>query len=138
VPDRGLVILVLLATALSVVHTVDHAVRGDVRWPLTADSLGFIAVSAAIYGVIGVGLALYRRGRIGPRFWAVVAALGLALGWLGHFSPFTDQRPVDIAGAYRSAVGAWLALSTLFALMVVLGVAAVYAGWLTLRRPAGQ
>jgi hypothetical protein len=137
-PDRGLVLLVVLAMALDVAHTADHVVRGDVRWPLTAGSLVFIAVTLIILAIIGGALVLYRRGRIGPRFWTVFAALGLALGWLGHFSPFTDQRPVDIVGAYRSAVAAWLALSTLFGLMVVLGVTVVYAGWLSVRGSAGR
>ena len=133
--DRKLVALVTLATIFSLGHTADHVVRGDVRWPLTAASVSFIGLSLAIYAIVVVGLALYSRGHVGPRFWAIFAGVGAVFGWLAHFSPFTDQPPGYIVGAYRSVSAAWLALSTLIALMVVLVVTTVYAGYLgTTRR----
>jgi H+/gluconate symporter-like permease len=128
--DTKLIVLVLLATVLSLAHTADHAARGDVRWPLDTESAVFILVSAAIYTVLGCGLYLYRQGWVGPRYWAIVAGIGVAVGWLGHFSPFTDQPPQHILNAYRSAALGWLALGCLVALMLVLIIGVIYAAYL--------
>jgi hypothetical protein len=130
VPDRRLIALVGVVAALATAHNVDHVARGDVPWPPTAGSIAFVAVTLVIYGLIGVGLALYRRGSVGPRFWAIAAGAGAVFGWLGHFSPFTDQPPAHILGAYRSPVAGWLAVVTLVLLMVTLMVATAYAGYL--------
>jgi hypothetical protein len=64
-----------------------------------------------IYVVGGGGLYLYVKGTIGPRFWAIVGGIGVVLGWLGHFSPFTDQPPRYILGAYASSAAGWFALA---------------------------
>jgi hypothetical protein len=125
--DRSLIALVAAAAILFSGHVVDHVARGDVRWPLTVDSVAFILVSVVIYAIIGVGLTLYVNGKVGPLFWALVGGIGLAFGWLGHFSPFTDQPPRHILHAYSSAAVGWLALGCLVALMLVLTIAVVYA-----------
>jgi len=132
--DQKLVALVILIAVLNVGHTIDHIARGDVQWPLTIDAVPFIAVSAIIYALIGLGLYLYWTVRVGPRFLAIAAGLGAAFGWFGHFSPFTDQPPQHILHAYRSAAVGWLALSWLIALMLTLIVATIYAGKLWLRQ----
>src|SRR5262245_51235131 len=136
--DQKLVALVILITVLNVGHTIDHIARGDVQWPLTFDAVPFIAVSAIIYALIGLGLYLYWTGRVGPRFFAIAAGLGAAFGWFGHFSPFTDQPPQHILHAYRSAAAGWLAVGWLVALMLTLIVTTIYAGtlWLARRRAA--
>jgi len=126
-PDRTLIALVVTAAILFSGHVVDHVARGDVQWPLTTDSVAFILVSVAGYAIIGVGLTLYLNDKVGPLFWALVGGIGLALGWLGHFSPFTDQPPRHILHAYSSAAVGWLALGCLVALMLVLIIAVVYA-----------
>jgi hypothetical protein len=133
--DKKLIALILLAAVLHLGHMVDHIARGDVSWPLGAESLPFVVVSLAIYALIGVGLHLYRKNKIGPRFWAIFAALGVAFGWLGHFSPFTEQPPRYILAAYRSAWAGWLALGCLAALASVLMAVTIYAGYLWARRP---
>lgn len=127
--------LVFLATILSLGHATDHIIRGDLRWPLTAESVGFLVITLVTYGIVAAGLYLYSRGKVGPRFWAILASLATFFGWLAHFSPFTDQPPRYILGAYGSAVVGWLALSTLIGLMVVLVFITIYAGylWLPLR-----
>jgi hypothetical protein len=130
VPDRRLIALVVVVIVLTTAHNVDHVARGDVPWPPTSGTLVFLGVTLVIYALIGVGLVLYQRGRVGPRFWAIAAGTGAALGWLGHFSPFTDQPPAYILGAYRSPVAGWLAVGTLVLLMVALVVATAYAGYL--------
>jgi len=132
--DEKLTALVILATILSVGHTTDHMIRGDPQWPLTLKSVPFIAINLTIYSIIAFGLYFYSTNRIGPGFWVIVASAGVAFGWLAHFSRFTDQPPRYILGAYESAAGGWLALSCLIALMLVLMVAALYAGYLWTRR----
>jgi hypothetical protein len=125
--DSTLIALVVTAAILFSGHVVDHVARGDVQWPLTTDSVAFILVSVAGYAIIGVGLTLYFNDKVGPLFWALVGGIGLALGWLGHFSPFTDQPPRHILHAYSSAAVGWLALGCLVALMLVLIIAVVHA-----------
>ena len=125
--------LVSLATTLSLGHTTDHIIRDDLRWSLTPESLGFLVVTIATYGVIAVGLYLYSKEKVGPRFWAILGGVAVGFGWLAHFSPFTDQPPSYILGAYGSAAAGWLAVSDLVALMLVLMVTALYSGYLWIR-----
>ncbi len=128
--DKKLVALVVLATIFSLGHSADHIVRGDLRWPITSESVPFIIISVVIYTVIALGLYLYSKGKVGHRFWAILAGGGVAFGWLAHFSPFTNQPARYILGAYESVVAGWLALSCLIALMLVLVIATLYAGYL--------
>jgi hypothetical protein len=104
-------------------------VRGDVHWPLDGPSVAFVLIAIATYGVLGLGLVLYRAHRVGPRFWTIVGVIGLAFGWLAHFSPFTDQPPVAIVAAYASSLAGELALACLLALMLLMLIVTVYAGW---------
>jgi amino acid transporter len=39
-------------------------------------------VSLVTYTIIGFGLYLYSKNKVGPRFWAIVAGVGAALGCL--------------------------------------------------------
>jgi hypothetical protein len=89
----------------------------------------FVVVSLVIYGVLGTGLFLYTKNKVGPRFWTIISVLGLGFGWLSHFSPYTDQNTKVIQDAYQSALAGWLALTCLVTLMLVLIVGAVYAGY---------
>jgi hypothetical protein len=136
-PDKRLTIVIGIATIFSLGHTADHAIRGDFRWPVTVDSAPPLIISLAIYALIALGLYLYSKNKIGPGFWAVFGGVGLAFGWLAHFSPFTDQPPGYILAAYESAVAGSLALLCLVGLMLVLMVATLYAGYLWTRLPEG-
>ena len=131
--DKGLVAMIVLVAALSFGHTADHICRGDLRWPLTLESMPFIALNMTIYAIIGVGLYLYLKSRVGPLFWAFVAGAGVAALWFAHLSPFTDQPPQYILRAYESATAGWLALACLVALMLALIVGAFYAEYLWAR-----
>lgn len=122
--------LVLLATAFSLGHTIDHIIRDDLRWALTAESVGFLVVTIVTYSVIAAGLYLYSKEKVGPRFWAILSGIATGFGWFAHFSPFTDQPPSYILNAYESATAGWLAVSDLGALMLVLMVTALYSGYL--------
>jgi len=128
--DRRLVALVVLTTVLSLGHSVDHVARGDLPLPPGLESLPFILASLAIYATLGFGLYLYSKGRVGPRFWALAGGIGVAFGWLAHFSPFTDQPPRYIVSAYESAAVGWFAVAWLVALMASLVAGAIYATWL--------
>jgi hypothetical protein len=61
--------------------------------------------------------------------------MGLAFGWLAHFSPFTDQPPAVILAAYPSRWAGGVALACLLALMLVVLSVTVYAGWLWCTTP---
>jgi hypothetical protein len=128
--DKKLIALVILAVVFSIGHYADHVLRGDLPWPPTAASVPFIVISLATYTVIALGLYLYSKNKVGPRFWTMLSGAGLAFGWLAHFSPFTDQPPSHILSSYESRIAGWFALATLMALMIVLIVATLYAGHL--------
>src|SRR6266508_3315253 len=136
--DKTLVILVLVAAFLFAAHNADHIARGDLRWPLNAESVPFLLVLLAVFALIGGGLYLYQHNKVGPGFWAILGAVSVALGWLGHFSPFTDQPPQYIFHAYRSALAGSLAVGTLVALMLSLIAVTIYAGVLWARGRAPQ
>jgi len=137
VNDRLIALIVLIA-ALFTGHIVDHAVRGDIAWDLTWPSVLSLIVNGGIFLLIALGLVLYVNGHIGPGVWAIAAVLGLALGWFGHLSPFTEQTPQYIYGCYNSPAAGALALGIFFALMIALAVALIYAAqlWIRTRREA--
>ncbi|MBA5875307.1 MAG: hypothetical protein GDA66_12270 [Nitrospira sp. CR1.2] len=129
-PDRTLVRLIWAIAVLNAAHTVDHVIRGDFHWPLDEQSIGFILVVTSIYLVIGIGLRRSHSGMVGPRFWAIVGGAGLALGWLSHFSPFTDQPVHVMYDAYHGTIGGPLAVVCLMLLMGVVLVATTYSAYL--------
>jgi hypothetical protein len=127
--NRKLLTLITVGTLLSLGHTADHAIRDDLRWPSPA-LIGFVIVSLVLCSAIGTGLYLYAKGKVGPRFWTIVAVAGLLFGWAAHFSPFTEQPPSYILSAYNHGLTGWVALGVLLALMLVMGVAGLYAAYL--------
>ena len=130
--DRKLEILISLAALFFLAHTADHVAR-DLRWPLTVEAIPFLLATLVILAVVIGALYLCRRGKVGARFWAIFGAVSVVAGWLGHFSPFAEQPPQYIFNAYRSAVAAWLAVGSLFALMLTLIAITLYAGMLWAR-----
>lgn len=126
--------LVALIAVLFILHIADHTVRGDFSWPTTWEAFAGLGVNAGILVLIALGLVLYTHGRIGPGLWAIAAAFGLAFGWLGHFSPFTEQPPQYIFNCYSSPLAGSLALACLFTLMATLAVTVVYATLLWIRQ----
>ena len=135
-PDRILMRWVGVIAVLNAFHTVDHVLRGDFHWPIDGPTVVFVTIITTIYGVLGVGAALYRRERVGPLFWIVIGLLGLGFGWLSHFSPVTEQPVRVIFSAYQSAVAGTLAVACLIALMLAVLAATVRAAslWRRLRR----
>jgi hypothetical protein len=132
VRDKKLVILVALLIVLSLGHDIDHTFRSDIPWPLTSGPLLPIVIFFAKYGFLGLALFCYLKNKIGPLFWAIGAGIGVALGWLAHFSPFTDETPQDVYHAYATPAG-WVAVAWLVALMLNLIITAIYAEYLWAR-----
>jgi hypothetical protein len=128
VRDKKLIILVALVIVLSLGHDADHIARGDIHAQLLP-----VIVFFGKYAFLGLGLFFYQKNKIGPLFWAITAGLGVALGWLAHFSPFTSQTPQFIYHAYATPAAGFLAVAWLVALMLTLIVTALYAEYLWAR-----
>jgi hypothetical protein len=133
-PDRRLLQLLGVIASLNVLHLVDHIFRGDFHWPIDEQSVGLIVVATVILGGMGLGVLLYRAGRVGARFWTIVGILGLGLGWLSHFSPMTDQPVSDIYQGYTASWAGILAVGCLYLLMLSVLGATVFAGYLWKRQ----
>jgi len=127
--NQKLVALISAGTLLSLVHTADHVIRDNLRWPST-EFFALVVLSVVLYGGISASLFLYAKGKVGPRFWTVFAFAGVLFGWAAHFSPFTEQPPSFILQAYNYGLAGWTAVGVLSALMLVMGVAGVYAAYL--------
>ena len=133
-PNPTLLQLLVYITLLNVLHLGDHILRGDFHWPIDGQSVGFIVVAMVILGGTGLGVRLYRAGRVGPRFWTMVGLLGLGLGWLSHFSPMTDQPVSVIYHGYTNPLVGGLAVLCLFFLMGAVLGATIFAGYLWKRQ----
>jgi hypothetical protein len=133
VRDKKLIILVALLIVLSLGHDVDHIFRDDILSPLTAGQLLRRSIIFINIAFLGLALFLTLKNKLGPLFWAIGGGIGVALGWLAHFSPFTDETPQDIYRAYATPAAGWLAVAWLVALMLTLIVTAIYAEYLWAR-----
>jgi hypothetical protein len=133
VRDKILITLVVLIIILNLGHTADHFARGDFRWPVTVESVPPIIVTLAINAILCFGLYFTVKSKLGPLFWAIASGIGTVLGWLAHFSPFTDQTPQYIYHAYATSAAGWLAVAWLVALMLTLITTAMYAEYLWAR-----
>lgn len=101
---------------------------GDIRLQLLP-----VVVLIAEFGFFGLALFFTLKNKLGPLFWAVATGTGVALGWLAHFSPFTDQTLQFIYHAYATPAAGWLAVAWLVALMLNLTATAMYAEYLWAR-----
>jgi hypothetical protein len=129
--------LTWLAAAMSLGHHLDHLIRHNaVGWPLT-DQVNAFTLSLIVYPVIAIGLLLYRAGRVGPGFWALVSGGGAIFVSVVHFGPAAVEPPELILDHYRPPILGWLAFAWLVAFVAVLAVTCVYETRLWWRqRPA--
>ena len=98
--DRVLYRLTWLALALSLGHHLDHLIRGNaVGWPVT-DEVNAFTASLIVYPIIATGLLLYRAGRVGPGFWALVSGGGAVFVSAVHFGPAAVEPPELILDHY--------------------------------------
>ena len=107
--DKVLYRLTWLALALSLGHHLDHLIRGNaVGWPVT-DQVNAFTASLIVYPIIATGLVLYRAGRVGPGFWALVSGGGAVCVSVVHFGPAAVEPPELILDHYDTPILGWLA-----------------------------
>jgi hypothetical protein len=124
--DRVLYRLTWLALALSLGHHLDHLIRGNaVGWPVTSQVNAF-TVSLIVYPIIATGLVLYRAGRVGPGFWALVSGGGAVFASAVHFGPAAVEPPELILDHYQPPVLGWLAFGWLVTFVTVLAITCLY------------
>ena len=124
--------LVVAITALSVAHHVDHVLRDVTGWPL-AGGFNPFTMSLFVYPVIALGVVLSKRGRVGPRFWAVLAGGGAAFILAVHVGPAAGDSVADIPDGYASPVADVAALAILATFLVALVAHCVYEARLARR-----
>jgi hypothetical protein len=132
---RLLLIFASSATVFSVLHHVDHVVRGNHSgWPFQAGVTPF-TFSLLIYALILPAIYLSASGRDVAGYHLFVAVTGLALLGFVHFAPTGEQEsPIhDIYLAYESSIVGIVALMVLAALMTSVALLAIIA-FMTLRR----
>ena len=124
--DRRGYTLIYLALSLSLVHHLDHAVRGNhVGWPLIADVTPF-TYSLGIYPFVVAGLVLSHAGRVGPGYWTLLSGFGIVFLSAIHFGPTAVEPPRDIIDLYQAPSVGWLAFAVLLLLVGVLGATFVH------------
>jgi hypothetical protein len=111
--------LVLLITALSVAHHVDHILRGVMGWPLEG-GFNLFSASLLVYPLIAAGVFLSRQHLVGPLFWVVLAGGGAVFILVVHVGPAAGDAVEDIPGEYASPVAGVAALAILAAFFAVL------------------
>ncbi|HZD02231.1 MAG TPA: hypothetical protein VFA46_19185 [Actinomycetes bacterium] len=125
-PDGTLYRLTWLAAAMSLGHHLDHVIRHNaVGWPLTGQVNAF-TISLVVYPVIATGLLLYRAGRVGPGFWALVSGGGAAFVSAVHFGPAAVEPPQLILDHYQPPILGWLAFAWLVTFVAVLAITCLY------------
>lgn len=118
--------LTWLAAALLLGHHLDHLIRGNaVGWPVTEEINAF-TISLVVYPIIITGLLLYRAGRVGPGFWALVSGGGAVFVAAVHFGPTAVEPPELILDHYQSPLLGWLAFGWLVTFVTVLAVTCLY------------
>jgi hypothetical protein len=124
--DKVLYRLTWLALAMSLGHHLDHLIRGNaVGWPVTEEVNAFTA-SLVVYPIIIIGLLLYRAGRVGPGFWALVSGGGAVFVSAVHFGPAAVEPPELILDHYDTPVLGWLAFGWLVVFVTVLAITCLY------------
>ena len=111
--------LVLAITALSAAHHVDHVLRGVTGWPL-GGGLNPFTMSLLAYPAIACGLVLSRRGRAGPRFWAILAGGGAVFVLAVHVGPAAGDSVTSIPDQHSSPAADAAALVVLAAFLAAL------------------
>src|SRR5215211_5110625 len=118
--------LTWLAAVMSLGHHLDHLIRHNaVGWPLTEEVNAFTA-SLVVYPIIATGLLLYRAGRVGPGFWALISGGGAAFVSAVHFGPSAVEAPEMMLDGYDSPVLGWLAFAWLVVFVTVLVITSLY------------
>lgn len=128
--------MVVIATILSAGHHLDHIIRGNhVGWPLSDEWTPF-TYSFGVYPLILLGFYLFRSGRVGPGYWALLSGAGAVFIAAIHFGPQAIEPPADIIHLYKLRIIGWLAFTWLVVFVVVLVATCLHEtrAWLRLQR----
>lgn len=117
--------LVAVITTLSVLHHVDHLLRGVTGWPIEG-SFNPFSGSLFVYPVIALGVYLSARGVVGPGFWSALAGGAMVFLLVVHVGPAAGDSLADIPRHYDSALAGALAVAILLALVLSLLAHFVY------------
>ena len=91
---RRVLWLATVGTLLTMIHHVDHTVRGNhVGWPVVPLLTPYTA-SFLVYPVVLPGLYFTYRRRLGPRFWIALATVSLLFLIFVHFSPSAKSEHI--------------------------------------------
>ena len=126
---RAILGLATAATVFSLLHHVDHVLRGSHSgWPFEAEVTPF-TFSLVIYALILPGIYLTAQGRSIAGYHLFVAVGGLAMLGFVHFVPVGGhEAPIaDIYRAYADPAAGMLALAVLTALMTTVALLALVA-----------
>ena len=126
---RKLYVLILITTAMTLGHHVDHIIRGNhVGWPFSPTPTPF-TLSLAVYPAVLGGLYLARNGKVGPGFWAVLWGAMTLLAASVHL-PLSENSETagDIINPYASPIAGWAAFLWLLAL-VVMATVTFFESW---------
>lgn len=143
---RGLLVLAGTAAILSLLHFVDHAIRGELvrttgldpawdhsGWPFETQSdkpyifpIVFVVVSVLLLG----GIRYTLRGRLWAGYWLATSIAINALLVFVHFiggSPAAAETPRVITMSYHGRLPGVIALTVLFGLMAVFAALSLQA-----------
>ena len=124
--DRRAYALIYLATTLSLIHHLDHIIRGNhVGWPFTAEVTPF-TYSLGVYPLILVGLVLSHTGKAGPGYWLWLFGGGVVFLTAVHFGPIAIEPPRDIIDLHQPPLLGWLAFAELLLFLAVLAATFLY------------
>ncbi|SNR53300.1 hypothetical protein [Blastococcus mobilis] len=109
---RRTLLIAWITIVLASLHFIDHVIRGyyvidhgldpswnHSGWPFLPDVTPFTASLVGVYGLLGVGIWLTSRDRVGARYWLTAAVLLAALVIVVHFVGPRAETPTVI---YRS------------------------------------
>lgn len=113
------------AVVLSVIHHIDHVLRGHTGWPVAGDVNAF-SYSLLVYPVIAAGFLLARRGWMGSRGWALLAGGGAVFVIAVHLGPAAGDSIDRIAPEYSSPIAGTAAVVLLGAFVAVLVATSAY------------
>ena len=93
---RWLLIAASTGVTFSILHHIDHIIRGNhVGWPVT-DELTPFTYSLVIYFFVFPGLWLTAKGKVGAGYWLVVAIAGILTAGPIHLGPWAVEPLGDI------------------------------------------
>ena len=141
---RRTLLIAWVTVAVATLHFLDHVIRGyyvidhgldpswnHSGWPFLPQFTPFTASLIGVYGVLGVGIWLTTRGRVGAGYWLMTALLlGALVVWV-HFLGAQAETPAVIYRSWGDPVAGVVAVVNTVAVLaavLAMGVNAVVVG----------